>query len=127
MPLQHQVLSKRETQIMDVLYRTGSATALQVLEGIPNPPSYSAIRALLAILERKGHIRHREEGPKYVYSPTRSRQKAAEAALERLVQTFFDGSTEKAVAALIEHGSKLSNEEADRLSDLIKKGRNAKK
>src|SRR3954471_349842 len=94
-------LSRRERQIMDVVYRRGPATAAEVLEGLPDPPSYSAVRAMLRVLEEKGHLRHEEKGPRYVYLPTVPREEARQSALSQLVQTFFDGSTEQAVAALL--------------------------
>jgi predicted transcriptional regulator len=118
-------LSRRERQIMDVVYRLGRATAAEVQEGLPDPPSYSAIRALLRILEEKGHLRHERDGPRYVFLPTVGRDKARRSALRRLVQTFFDGSTAQAVAALLgEPGTNLSGEDLDRLSRLIDAARN---
>ena len=117
-------LTKRERQIMDVIYRQGRATALEVIEQIESPPSYSAIRALLAILERKGHAKHTKEGAKYVYLPTQSRKVAAQVALKRLLSTFFDNSREKLVTALLEISDpRVSGEELDRLSDVISRGR----
>jgi BlaI family transcriptional regulator, penicillinase repressor len=124
MTFSHQHLSRRERQIMDVLYRKGSATAAEVLESIPSPPSYSAVRALLRVLEEKGHVRHEERGSKYVFLPTTSRDKAKRSAIRHLVQTFFDGSPEEAVAALLDVGlAKLSDAELDRLQELIDKAR----
>jgi predicted transcriptional regulator len=118
-------LSRRERQIMDVVYRLGRATAAEVQEGLPDPPSYSAIRALLRILEEKGHLRHERDGPRYVFLPTVGRDKARRSALRRLVQTFFEGSTAQAVAALLgEPGTNLSGEDLDRLSRLIDAARN---
>src|SRR5436190_22122682 len=120
----HLTLSRRERQIMDVLYRNGRATAAEVLEGIPKPPSYSAVRALLRILEEKGHIRHEENAGKYVFMSTLHREKAKRSAILHLVQTFFDGSPEDAVAALLDaSSSKLSDAELDRLQQLIEKAR----
>ena len=119
-----QHLSRRERQIMDVIYRFGEATAADVAGQIPDPPSYSAVRAMLAILEDKGHLRHRTEGTKYVYAPTRPRDRAAKLALAGVVRTFFDGSPEKAVAALLDvPGDKLSQDELDRLAKLIDEAR----
>ena len=113
-------LSRRERQIMDLLYRLGSATAAEVLEGIPDPPSYSAVRAMLRTLEEKGVVRHREEGPRYVYEPTVAREAARRSALTHVVQTFFDGSATQAVAALLDlEGRRLSRDEVDRLARLI--------
>jgi predicted transcriptional regulator len=109
---------------MDVLYRKGSATAAEVMDSIPDPPSYSAVRALLRILEQKGHIKHEERDGKYVFMPTMHREKAKRSAIRHLVQTFFDGSPEQAVAALLDtSSSKLSDSELDRLQDLIDKAR----
>jgi predicted transcriptional regulator len=124
---QHETLSRRERQIMDVIYRRGEATALDVIEDLPDPPTYSAVRALLAVLERKGHVKHTTEGTKYVYSATRSRQRAAKSAIKRLLSTFFDNSVEKAVATLLEGSdSRLSEKDLDRLSQLIDKAKEDK-
>src|SRR3954465_6291182 len=120
----HDPLSRRERQIMDVVYRLGRATAAEVKESLPDPPSYSAIRALLRVLEEKGHLRHEQDGPRYVFLPTVPRERARRSALRRLVQTFFEGSTAQAVAALLgEPGARLSDEELDRLSHLIDQAR----
>lgn len=117
-------LSRRERQIMDVIYSRGQATAAEVIKDLPDPPSYSAIRALLGILERKGHLKHKVDGPRYVYSPKRPRVKAAKAALGRVLQTFFDGSTERAVAALLDREDRdISDSELDRLATLIEKAK----
>ncbi|HEV8400900.1 MAG TPA: BlaI/MecI/CopY family transcriptional regulator [Gemmatimonadales bacterium] len=113
-------LSRREREIMDVIYRSGRATAADVMENLTDPPSYSAVRALLRVLEDKGHLRHEEDGPRYVFVPTVPRERARQSALRQLVHTFFDGSTEQAVAALLDLSStRLSDEELDRLRDLI--------
>ncbi len=113
-------LSRRERQIMEVVYRTGRATAGEVLEGLPEPPSYSAVRALLKILEGKGHLRHVLEEGRYVWLPTVPRDRARRSALQSLLQTFFEGSAEKAVAALLTQSkSKLSEDELERLARLI--------
>lgn len=113
-------LSRRERQIMDVLHRAGKATAAEVLEGIHDAPSYSAVRALLKILETKGHVRHVEEGRAYVYMPVARRTDARQNALSHLLKTFFDNSAEQAVAALLAiKGEKMSDEELDRMSQLI--------
>src|SRR6516225_59513 len=102
-------LSRRERQIMDIVYRRGHATAADVLADLPDPPSKTAVRTLLRILEAKGHLRHRQEGLAYVYLPSRPRVQAGRSALRRVLQTFFDGSLEKAVAAhLIDSGEELS-------------------
>ena len=115
-------LSRRERQIMDIVYELDEATVAQVLEHIPDPPSYSSIRALLKVLEEKGHLRHRQEGPRYIYSPTLARETARENALKHIMKTFFDNSTEEVVAALLDIADvELSEQEYKRLSDLIKK------
>jgi len=117
-------LSRRERQIMDVIYRWGRATAAEVLREMPDPPSYSAVRAMLRVLEEKGHLRHEEQGPRYVFLPTVPRAQARRSALKQLVRTFFDGSTEQAVAALLDLSvSKLTDEELRRLSKLIDQAR----
>jgi len=117
-------MSRRERQIMDVVYRHGQATAAEVLAELPDPPSYSAVRAILRVLEEKGHLRHDQQGPRYVFLPTVPREKARRSALKQLVRTFFDGSTEQTVAALLDMASsRLSDEELDRLSQLINKAR----
>lgn len=113
-------LSRRERQIMDILYKAGRATAAEVLERLPDPPSYSAVRAMLRILEEKGHVSHKQDGPRYIFVPTVGRDTARRSALRHLLQTFFDNSTEKAMAALLDESQdKLSSEELDRLSLLI--------
>jgi len=113
----HVNLSRRERQIMDALYRRRRATAAEVREEMPDPPSYSAVRAMLRVLEEKGHVRHEEEALRYVFIPTASRALATRSALAHLVTTFFEGSTERAVAALLD--GKLSQQELDRLAVLI--------
>ena len=113
-------LSRREREIMDVIYRSGRATAADVMENLTDPPSDSAVRALLRVLEDKGHLRHEEDGPRYVFVPTVPRERARQSALRQLVHTFFDGSTEQAVAALLDLSStRMSDAELDRLRDLI--------
>ena len=109
---------------MDVLYRKGRATAAEVLESIPEPPGYSAVRALLRILEQKGHIRHEEDAGKYVFMATMHREKAKRSAIRHLLKTFFEGSPEEAVAAMLDaSSSKLTESELDRLQKLIDKAR----
>src|SRR6202521_2394524 len=109
---------------MDILYRDAKGTAADVRASLPDPPGYSAVRALLRILEEKGHIQHEEKGGKYVFPPTVRREKAKRSAIRHLVQTFFDGSPEEAVAALLDGASsKLSESELDRLQQLIDKAR----
>src|SRR5215213_7731516 len=113
-------LSRRERQIMDVVYRLGKATVTDVLERLPDPPSYSAVRALLRVLEEKGHLSHEQDGPRYVYRPTLPRTDASRSALRQMVSTFFDGSVTQTVAALLDvAGPKLSEKDLDRLSKLI--------
>ncbi len=113
-------LSRRERQIMDIIYQRGQATAAEVLENLPDPPSYSAVRAMLKILEDKGHLRHKQQGPRYVFLPKVSREKAKRSAVKHLLQTFFDGSAESAVATLLDGSrSDLSNADLDRLNRLI--------
>jgi BlaI family transcriptional regulator, penicillinase repressor len=117
-------LSRRERQIMEVLYRERQATAGEVLERLPDPPGYSAVRALLKILENKGHVRHAVEGNRYVYQPRLPRERAGRPAMAGVLETFFDGSTEKAVATLLDLSrSELSEADLDRLSDLIEQAR----
>ena len=117
-------LSRRERQIMDVIYARGRAGAAEVLEDLPDPPSYSAVRAMLVKLEVKGHVRHIQEGPRYVYLPTVPREQARATAMERLVRTFFEGSVSKTVAALLDRGAtELTDEELERLSAMIDRAR----
>jgi predicted transcriptional regulator len=120
----HDRLSRRERQIMDVVYRLGRATAAEVREAMPDPPGYSAVRAMLRILEEKGHLRHEQDGPRYAFLPTVARDKARRSALRQIVQTFFEGSTAQAVAALLgEPNAKLTDQDLDRLSSLIDEAR----
>jgi BlaI family penicillinase repressor len=116
----HRDLSRRERQILDILYQRGQATAAEVQSALPEPPSYSAVRALLRILEEKGHIRHEQDGPRYVYLPTIARDNAQRSAMRHMLQTFFDGSAEQAISALLDDSSaKLSSAELDRLARMI--------
>jgi len=116
----HRDLSRRERQILDILYQRGRATAAEVQAALPEPPSYSAVRALLRILEDKRHVRHEQDGPRYVYLPTVARDNAKRSALRHILQTFFDGSAEQAISALLDGSSvKLSSAELDRLARLI--------
>jgi BlaI family transcriptional regulator, penicillinase repressor len=120
----HRDLSRRERQILDILYQRGRATAAEVQTALPEPPSYSAVRALLRILEEKGHVRHHQDGPRYVYLPTVGRDNAKRSALRHMLQTFFDGSAEQAISALLDDSSsKLSQVELDRLARLIEVAR----
>ncbi len=117
-------LSRRERQILDILYARGRATAAEILGSLPDPPSYSTTRALLKVLEQKGHVRHEEDGPRYVFFPRVSRQRASVTALRHVLNTFFDGSAVAAATALVDgSASKLSTEELDRLEALIEKAR----
>lgn|SRR5574340_892535 len=120
----HQSLSRRERQIMDVLYRRGRATASEIHEALPDRPSYSAVRAKLRVLEEKGHIRHEEQALRYVYLPLVSRDRARQSALRHLLETFFDNSAEQAMTALLDlKSSCLDREKLDRLSELIEKAK----
>jgi predicted transcriptional regulator len=118
-----QKLSRRERQIMDVLYERGRATAAEILAALPDPPSYSAIRALIKVLEDKGHVRHQEDGPRYVFTPSVPRSKARRSAVKHLLQTFFDDSASEAVASLLGSAGKLKPEELDKIEELIARAR----
>jgi predicted transcriptional regulator len=123
-PSRYEKLSRREREIMDVVYRAGEATAGEVLKGLADPPSYSAVRATLRILEEKGHLSHRRDGRKYVFRPTVSPKTVRRSALGKVVKTFFDGSTGEAVAALLDMSAKnLSDEELARLKEMIDEAR----
>ncbi|MCP4545065.1 MAG: BlaI/MecI/CopY family transcriptional regulator [bacterium] len=113
-------LSRRERQIMDIVYRLGQATVNAVLAELPDPPSYSSVRTHLTILEQKGHLIHEVDGPRYQYKPTVSRKNVRNSALQHLLRNFFDDSREKLVSALLDNqAAKLSDEELDNLSQLI--------
>jgi predicted transcriptional regulator len=117
-------LARRERQIMDILYRRGRATASDVMEDLSGDPSYSTVRTQLRVMEEKGHVRHEEEGLRYVYTPAVPRHAARKSALRHLIETFFDGSAEKTVAALLgSEGARMSDEELDRIAELIDKAR----
>lgn len=121
-------LSRRERQIMDVIYRQGEATAAEVHASIPDPPSYSAVRALLVVLEEKGLVRHKKRGRAYLYIPTISQNRARDSALRHMVKTFFDGSVAGVVAALVNLSDKsLSDEEIERLEQLVKSTKSNKR
>lgn len=121
-------LSRRERQIMDIIYARGEAAAADVHAALPDAPSYSSVRTLLRILEEKGHLKHREDGPRYIFMPTEARAKASRSALQRVVQTFFDGSLSNAVAALVDaEGGKLSAEELRRIEAIIKAAKSKSK
>ena len=116
-------LSRRERQILDVIYNLGRATASEVLERLPDAPTYTTVRGLLRVLESKGHVRHEDEGGRYVYIPTMTKQRAAKSALKHVVQTFFDGSPSQAMAALLGSERALSEEEVERLAQLVENAR----
>src|SRR6266496_2524606 len=118
----HLNLTRRERQIMDILYRLGRGTAGEVMADLPGDPSYSTVRAQLRVLEDKGHVRHEEIGLRYVYTPTVPRHEVRQSALKHLVDTFFEGSTQKVVAALLgAEGSKVSEEELEKIAELVQK------
>lgn len=118
----HMQLGRRERQIMDAVYRRGQASVADVLAELPDPPSYSSVRAMLGLLEDKGYLRHRQQGLKYVYIPADDTSKVRNSALEHMVRTFFGGSPERAVAALLEmRDTRLSAKEKQYLAQLIKK------
>jgi predicted transcriptional regulator len=119
-----QSLSRREREMMDIIFRAGKATASEVMEGMTHRPSYSAVRATLRVLEQKGLLRHEDDGTRYVYRPTLNRDKARQSALDHVMATFFDGSVANVVATLIERaGEDLSAEELDRIAGLIANAR----
>jgi BlaI family penicillinase repressor len=121
---QERGLSRRERQIMDILYRRGKSSASEVREAMPSAPGYSAVRAMLRVLEEKGHVRHREEGLKYVYLPTVTHDKAKRSAVKHLVDTFFKESPEQVVAALLDVSStRLTRAELDRMAEMIEEAR----
>jgi BlaI family penicillinase repressor len=120
----HRNLSRRERQIMDILYQRGRASASEILEALPDPPSYSAVRAKLRVLEEKGHVRHEAEALHYVYLPTTARDTARRSALRHMLATFFDGSVEQTVAALLDlSAADLSQQDLDRIGRLIEEAR----
>jgi predicted transcriptional regulator len=120
----HAVLTRRERQIMDILYRRGRATVAEVLDDLSGHPHYSTVRAQLRVLESKGHVRHEEEGLRYVYMPSVPRSAVRRSALRHLVETFFEGSTEKVVGALLGgDGHKLSSQELKRIAELVERAR----
>ncbi len=120
----HLALSRRERQIMDILYRRGRSTAAEVMNDLPGDPAYSTVRTQLRVLEDKGHVRHEEEGLRYVYVPAVPRHAARKSALKHLVDTFFDGSAEQVVAAVLGgEASKLSEEDLSRIAELVARAR----
>jgi predicted transcriptional regulator len=117
-------LSRRERQIMEILYRRGKASASEVMEAMEDAPGYSAVRAMLRVLEEKGRVRHQAEGLKYVYMPTVPREKAKRTAVKHVLDTFFNGSPEQIVAALLDvSAARLTREELDRMAEMIEKAR----
>jgi predicted transcriptional regulator len=123
----HAALTRRERQIMDILYRRGRATAGEVMEDLSGDPHYSTVRTQLRVLEEKGHVHHEEQGLRYVYSPAVPRSSARRSALRHLVNTFFDGSAEHAVAALLGgDGARLSEDQLQRIADLVHKSQSGK-
>jgi BlaI family penicillinase repressor len=123
-PPLHAALSRRERQIMDILYRRGRATAADVMDELSGDPAYSTVRTQLRVLESKGHVRHEEEGLRYVYVPALPRRAARKSALRHVVDTFFEGSTEKVVAALLgADGTRVSDEELERIALLVAQAR----
>ena len=113
-------LSRRERQIMDILFARGRATGQEIQEGLPDKPNYSSVRTILRVLERKGFVRHAEEGLRYVYEPTVARESASRSALQRIIRTFFDGSAKEAVAALLDPAAfHLSEQELSELARVI--------
>ena len=120
----HAVLTRRERQIMDILYRRGRATASEVMEDLSGDPSYSTVRTQLRVLESKGHVHHEEEGLRYIYAAAVPRHAARKSALRHLVETFFEGSTEKVVGALLGgEGARLSEKELERIAELVEKAK----
>jgi BlaI family penicillinase repressor len=120
----HASLSRRERQIMDIIYRLGKVTAQEVLDNLEDPPSYSAVRAHLRVLEMKGHVRHRWDGPRHVFEPTVSRERARRSAVKSLLRNFFNGSHEELIAALLENSAgDLSDAELKKLSRMIEQAR----
>jgi len=120
----HISLSRRERQIMDALFRRGRATAAEVMADLPGEPSYSTVRTQLRVLEEKGHVRHEDDGVRFIYTPVIRRQSARRSALRHLVDTFFEGSAEKTVAALLGgEASRITDEELDRIAALLEKSR----
>ena len=120
----HRNLSRRERQIMDILYERGRATASEIHEALPDPPTYSAVRAKLRVLEEKGHVRHEEKALRYVYLPVVARDTARKSAMRHLLSTFFEGSVEDAVAAMLDlSAANLSTEDLDRIAKLIQQAK----
>ena len=124
----HSALSRRERQIMDILYKAGRATANEVMAELPGEPNYSTVRTQLRVLETKGHVRHEEHGLRYIYIPTAPRYTVRQSALKHLIETFFEGSAEKMLSTLLgAEGSKLSDDDLERLAGLIEKARKGRR
>lgn len=124
---ENQNLSRRERQIMDILYRLGRATGADVMAALPGDPSYSTVRTQLRVLEKKGHVRHEEHGAKFIYLPAVPRRAARKSALRHLVDTFFDGSVEQVVGALLGgEGARVSEDELERIAAQVARARTAK-
>lgn len=124
MPSLYAELGRRERQIMDVLFRRGRASASDVLQELPDPPSYSSVRSMLRLLETKGHVRHEWEGPRHIYLPTKGRGKVQRSAAKHILETFFNNSMETAVAAMLGATDKpISREELERLAQLVERAR----
>jgi predicted transcriptional regulator len=120
----HTTLSRRERQIMDILYKGGKASAQEILDALPDPPTYSAVRAKLRVLEEKGHVRHQEESLRYVYLPVVARDAARKSALRHMVSTFFAGSVQETVAALLDlSAANLKSEDLDRISAMVEQAK----
>jgi predicted transcriptional regulator len=123
-PSSENALSRRERQIMDILFAAGSATGQEIQARLPDPPSYSSVRTILRVLERKRYVRHREEGLRYIYEPAVQREAARKSAIQRLLRTFFDGSAQQAVAALLDPRiARISSEELDEIAQLVERAR----
>jgi BlaI family transcriptional regulator, penicillinase repressor len=119
-------LARRERQVMDILFRRGEATAAEIIQDLADPPTYSAVRSIVRVLEQKGHITHREDGPRYVYLPAVNPERARDEALSHMVRTFFDGSAEQAVTALLRMSdADVSDAELARLRDRVRKARSS--
>ncbi|HUQ97849.1 MAG TPA: BlaI/MecI/CopY family transcriptional regulator [Gemmatimonadaceae bacterium] len=117
-------LGRRERQIMDIVYRLGKASAAEVLADLPNPPTYTAVRGMLRLLESKGFLRHEQEGPRYVYFPTADTNRVSKSAMKHLVRTFFDNSASSAVAAMVGmYQDRWTEEDLNRIAELIDKAR----
>jgi BlaI family transcriptional regulator, penicillinase repressor len=120
-------LSRRERQILELIYRLGSATASEVLAQMSDAPTYTTVRGLLRVLETKGHVRHEDDGGKYVYYPTMAKQRAAKSVIRHVVSTFFDGSPSQAMAALLGGEKSLSEDELAQLAELVERARGKKR